>query len=117
MSKKTRTCRVTLSEVADMVDATFKGNRDEHGWVAMCANAKGCGCINALLPQDEIEWRQTSGGHLGVVRPHLCHTQYPAECATLKLILAWCGGLATFDSGTAEGIHQTRRRAFRPRAE
>jgi hypothetical protein len=30
MSKKT-TCRVTLSEVADMVDAIFIGNRDEHG--------------------------------------------------------------------------------------
>ena len=56
MSKKTRTCRVTLSEVADMVDAIFIGNRDEHGWVTMWANAKGCGCINALFPQDEIEW-------------------------------------------------------------
>ena len=56
MSKKTKTCHVTLSEVADMVDAIFIGNRDEHGWVAMWASAKGCGCINALFPQDEIEW-------------------------------------------------------------
>jgi hypothetical protein len=45
-----RTCRVTLSEVADMVDTIFIGNHDEHGWVAMWGNAKGAWLHQRAIP-------------------------------------------------------------------
>jgi hypothetical protein len=59
---KSRTFKAPASDLPNLADALFGGDRDVPGWVIMAANAKGRECINALLPHVHIAWREAGPG-------------------------------------------------------
>jgi hypothetical protein len=59
---KSKAFTMKLGDLPNMVDAVFDGDRKNHGWVLMFANAKGCNHVDALFPQADIPWWQLPPG-------------------------------------------------------
>jgi hypothetical protein len=82
-TKKSRGKRITLkrSEVVNMVNAVFRGDEDNPGWVSAFADAKGRECIEALFPNVPIPW---ADHHTDVLPPdwRILSINVPAAATT-----------------------------------
>jgi hypothetical protein len=59
---RTKSFKMAIADLPNMVDAIFAGNHDDPGWVEMNVNDRGRACVDALFPRGHIAWRKPGVG-------------------------------------------------------